>query len=64
MMAKTNKYIYETIIQGLWCGMWSDECGASSSQEAKRTLKEYRDNCPGTQFRIIHRRELNPAYGV
>ncbi len=58
---RVNKFIYETIIQGLWCGMWSDECAVGSYIEKKRTLKEYRDNCPGVSFRAIHRRTLNPA---
>lgn len=62
MKTRVNKFIYETIIQGLWCGMWSDECAVNSYTEKKQTLKEYRENCPGVSFRVIHRRTLNPAY--
>ncbi len=47
---KVNKFIYETIIQGFWCGRWSDECAGRFVTEMKRTLKEYRDNCPGVSF--------------
>lgn len=63
-MPRVNKYIYETIVQGLWCGQWSDECAVGSYSEKKQTLKEYRENCPGTAFRVIHRRSPNPEYSV
>lgn len=63
-MPRVTKYIYETIVQGFWCGRWCDECAVGSYSERKRTMKEYRDNCPGVQFRVIHRRTPNPELGA
>ena len=58
----TRKTIDSYDIEGLYYGEWSVECSAGTYREAKRTLKEYRDNCPQTAFRIKHRLEKNPHF--
>lgn len=60
MARKPNKFLYEIIVQGFYAGHWSDESGAKTPKEARRIVKEYRDNCSCVRFRIIRRRELNP----
>lgn len=45
------------IVQGLYCGEWSDEVAEYTWKAARETIKEYRDNCPGTSFRIKATRE-------
>ena len=59
-MPKVNKYIYEVYIQGMYEGKWCDET-AVAKKEARSLVKTYRINCPRRNFRIIHRRELNPV---
>ena len=58
-----SKYVRKTHdeydIEGLFCGEWSVECSETSWADAKRTLREYRENCPGTPFRIVHHRVPN-----
>lgn len=60
-----SKYIRKTHdewrLEGLYCGKWSLECCAEDYAEAKRLRKEYRENCPGTMFRITRHRVPNEA---
>ena len=58
----TRKIIDSYNIEGLYYGEWSVECSEGTYREAKRTLKEYRDNCPNTAFRITHQHEKNPNF--
>ena len=51
-MAYVRKTHDEWRIEGMCCGGWSVECYAEDAQDAKRLLREYRQNCPGTGFRI------------
>ncbi len=57
---KPNKYSYLYVLQGYYCGSWSDLCAADQTldgcREMKRDRKSYRDNEGGT-YRIIKRRE-------
>ncbi len=46
-------------IEGLYYGEWSVECTEDNVADAKRTLREYRENCPGTAFRIKKHRVPN-----
>ncbi len=62
-MPRIPKYRVEIIVQGYYPGAgWSDETGATDSADAKIQLKTYRENCPGTAFRVVRRREANPNY--
>lgn len=58
----TRKTIDHYDIEGLYCGEWSVECSEDTYGEARKTLKEYQDNCPQTAFRIKHRIEKNPNF--
>ena len=40
----TRKTIDRYDIEGLYCGEWSIECSEDTYAEARKTLKEYRDN--------------------
>ena len=51
----TRKTIDFYDIEGFYCGKWSVECSENTYAEARKTLKEYRDNCPQTAFRIKER---------
>ena len=42
----------EIQVQGLYCGEWSMECVAESRSDARRLVKEYKENCPFTTFRV------------
>ena len=58
----TRRTIDRYDIEGFYCGEWSVECSESTYAEARKTLKEYQDNCPQTAFRIKHRVEKNPNF--
>ena len=58
---KTNKYIYLNVLQGNYGFGFEDLTASESYSEVKRDLKDYRENDP-RPYRIINRRELNPAY--
>lgn len=58
---KTNKYIYLNVLQGNYGFGFEDLTASESYSEVKRDLKDYRENDP-RPYRIIKRRELNPAY--
>ena len=58
----TRKTIDRYDIEGFYCGEWSVECSENTYAEAKKTIKEYRDNCPQTSFRIKHHVEKNPNF--
>ena len=44
-------------IEGLYCGEWSAECSEINLEDARKTIKEYRENCQQTIFRIKRRFE-------
>lgn len=58
----TRKTIDRYDIEGFYGNEWSVECSEYTLAEAKKTLKEYRDNCPQTPFRINRRVEKNPNF--
>ena len=58
---KTNKYIYLNVLQGNYGYGWDDLTASESYKEIKQNLKAYREN-EGGLYRIIERREINPAY--
>ena len=60
-MKKQNKYNYINVLQGQYGQGWEDLCADESYKEIRQNLKEYREN-EGGSYRIIQRRENNPAY--
>ena len=58
---KTNKYIYLNVLQGNYGFGYEDLTASESYSEVKTHLKAYRENDPRS-YRIIKRREVNPAY--
>ena len=42
----------EIQVQGLYDGEWSVECIADSISNARQLIKEYKENCPFTTFRV------------
>lgn len=58
---KTNKYIYLNVLQGNYGFGYDDLTASESYAEVKKDLKAYRQNDPRS-YRIIKRREINPAY--
>lgn len=58
----TRKTLDSYDIESLYDGEWSVECSEYTLAEARKTLKEYRDNCPQTSLRIKHRIEKNPNF--
>lgn len=57
----TNKYIYLNVLQGNYGFGYEDLAASESYSEVKKDLKAYRENDPRA-YRIIKRREINPAY--
>ena len=58
-MAYIRKTHDEFEIQGFYYGEWSCETTELSFADAKKTIETYRENCPGTLFRIVKRRVPN-----
>jgi hypothetical protein len=58
-----NKYQYVHVLQGNYGygDGWEDLCADESRKEVRQNLREYREN-EGGNYRIIERRESNPAY--
>lgn len=62
-MSRINKFIYLYVLQGDY-GYghgWEDLCASESWREVRSMRKDYRENEGGT-YRIVKRREPNPAY--
>lgn len=57
---KANKFLYLYILQGFYSYGWEDLTAEDSFKEAREQRKCYRENAPGTAYRIIRRREVNP----
>lgn len=62
-MARINKYIYYYVIQGNY-GYYGfeDACFETDYKEARKRLKEHRENMPKYAHRLIKRRELNEEF--
>lgn len=60
-MAYVRKTHDEYSIEGCYDGAWWKECNAEDPADARRLLREYRENCPHTMFRIKKRRVPNAA---
>ena len=58
-MAYVRKTHDEWSIEGLYHGEWSTECHCENGADAKRTIREYRENVPCTTFRIAKHRVPN-----
>lgn len=43
-------------IQGCYGGTWEEVCCETSRKDAKKTLKEYRENEAGIPFKIVKKR--------
>ena len=56
-----NKYIYLNVLQGNYGFGYEDLTASENYAEVKKDLKAYRENDPRS-YRIIKRREVNPAY--
>ena len=62
-MAKVNKYLYLTVIQGNYCSHgWEDLSAYESEKDARADLREYQIAEPYAAHRLIKRRELNPDW--
>ena len=59
----TNKYIYLNVLQGNYGFGYEDLTASESYSEVKKDLKAYREN-DLRSYRIIKRREVNPAHKV
>lgn len=57
---KQNKYVYLNVLQGNYGFGYEDLTASESYAEVKKDLKAYRQNDPRS-YRIIKRREVNPA---
>lgn len=55
---KPTKYLYLWVVQGSYgCG-WEDVNTEENWKEARRSIREYRENEPQYPHRVIRRREL------
>lgn len=55
-MAYTRKTTDEYQIQGYYSYGWEEVTAEETRSEGKERLKEYRENEPGTPFRMIKKR--------
>lgn len=58
----TSKTKYIWILRSNYGYGWQDESAAETRKEILQTLKEYRENCPQAQYRIVGRREVKQQY--
>lgn len=58
--ASKTEYIW--ILRSNYGYGWEDESAAETRKEILQTLKEYRQNCPQGQYRIVGRREVKQQY--
>ena len=56
-MAYVRKTIDTWEIQGLFCGSWEMETTECSRADAKKMVKQYRENMPNVSHRIVKKRE-------
>lgn len=63
-MAYARKTHDEWCVEGNYEGAWYLECNCEDAVDAKRTIREYRENCPGTAFRIKKHRVPNEQKGA
>jgi hypothetical protein len=61
IMSRTSKYLYLYVVQGFYNG-WEDLTAESTRTEARCRHREYYVNDTDTAFRVIRRREPNPAW--
>lgn len=63
-MPRVNKYLYLFVVQGLYPGPhgWEDVGGGATWREARDDIRAYRNNAPEYTYRVIRRREPNPAH--
>lgn len=64
---RVNKWEWIYVVQGWYKGTgWEDLCAAPMTREGRKEsrddLKAYRTNAPGTPYRRIKRRQLNPEW--
>jgi len=57
---RQNKFLYLWIVQGKYPGVhgWEDLSSEETRKDARARLKEYLENEPEYQHRLIRRREL------
>jgi hypothetical protein len=56
MSAYKRKTEDEYQVHGLYSGAWEEVTCETTRSEARARLKEYRENEPGTPFRLVVRR--------
>ncbi len=59
---KEPKYLYEWVLQGDYGYGWDDLTAASDRTEARSLVRDYMANAPDGAYRLVNRREPNPAY--
>lgn len=59
---KPTKYLIEYVTQENWGYGWDDVDFAETIADAKRSIREYRENSTANAVRQITRRVPNPAY--
>lgn len=61
-MTYQRKTADEYTLQGFYSGSWEDLTAEETRAQIREQLKTYRENEPGTPYRIIKRRiKLQPA---
>lgn len=58
---RINKYLYMWVLQGKY-DTWEDLTAEDTYREIRKRGKEYIRNAPGIEYRIVRKREVNPAY--